>query len=104
MNAFNTVNLAAACILTSVEHAETLGIPKENWVYVLGGAGTGESSNCKSLLPKPLVCKLISPTYTETVWERPNYFSSPAVSQSIDSALSVSALTKDDVDCFDFYS
>jgi hypothetical protein len=50
MNAFNTVNLAAACILTSVEHAKTLGIPEEKWVYVLGGAGTSESSNCRFLL------------------------------------------------------
>lgn len=47
MNAFNTVNLAAACILTSVEQAEKLGIPREKWTYVLGGAGTRESSNCE---------------------------------------------------------
>lgn len=47
MNAFNGVNLSAACILTSTEHAEKLGIPKDKWVYVLGGAGTHEKDDCK---------------------------------------------------------
>ena len=46
MNAFNTVNLAAACLLTSTSFAKELGIPQEKWVYVLGGAGTMESANC----------------------------------------------------------
>uniref|UniRef100_A0A093W3L1 Thiolase-like protein type 1 additional C-terminal domain-containing protein n=1 Tax=Talaromyces marneffei PM1 TaxID=1077442 RepID=A0A093W3L1_TALMA len=43
MNAFNTVNMAAACLLTSTEHAKKLGIPEDRWIYVLGGAGTEES-------------------------------------------------------------
>ena len=47
MNAFNTVNLAGACILTSTEHAQKLGIPKDKWVHVLGGAGTSDSNQCK---------------------------------------------------------
>lgn len=47
MNAFNTVNLAAACILTSVENAERVGIPQDKWIYVLGGAGTNEKENCE---------------------------------------------------------
>lgn len=47
MNAFNGVNLSAACILTSTEHAQKLGIPKDKWVYVLGGAGTHEKDDCK---------------------------------------------------------
>ncbi|PMB65420.1 hypothetical protein BM221_008777 [Beauveria bassiana] len=47
MNAFNGVNLSAACILTSTEHAEKLGIPKDKWVYILGGAGTHEKDNCE---------------------------------------------------------
>ena len=46
MNAFNGVNLSAACILTSVENAEKLGIAKTRWVHVLGGAGTHEKENC----------------------------------------------------------
>lgn len=48
MNAFNTVNLSAACVLTSTVFAERLGIPEENWVYVLGGAGTNEAEHCKA--------------------------------------------------------
>lgn len=48
MNAFNTVNLAAACILTSVENARRLGVPEEKWVYPLGGAGRKEKERCKS--------------------------------------------------------
>ncbi|KAJ9499182.1 hypothetical protein H2202_005339 [Exophiala xenobiotica] len=45
MNAFNTVNLAAACILTSTTYAEQLGIPQTKWIYALGGAGTQDADN-----------------------------------------------------------
>ncbi|KIY00507.1 uncharacterized protein Z520_04192 [Fonsecaea multimorphosa CBS 102226] len=83
MNAFNTINLAGACILTSTDYAEELGIPKTKWIYVLGGAGTQDSSN---------------------FWERPNYFTSPSIERSIDAGLHVSGLTKEDIDLFDFYS
>lgn len=48
MNAFNTVNLAAAAIVTTVEHAERLKIPREKWVYVLGGAGARETEDCET--------------------------------------------------------
>lgn len=47
MNAFNTVNLAGACIVTSTDHARELGIAEDRWIYVLGGAGTSESGDCK---------------------------------------------------------
>lgn len=47
MNAFNNVNLAAACILTSTDYARELGIPENRWIYPLGGAGTRDSTNCK---------------------------------------------------------
>ncbi|KAJ1544356.1 hypothetical protein HK405_008710 [Cladochytrium tenue] len=83
MNAFNTVNLAAACVLTSVEHARELGIPEDKWVYVLGGAGTSDGSE---------------------FWLRNNFYSSPAISQSVDAALRVSGLERNEIDCFDFYS
>ncbi|KAK5734164.1 hypothetical protein LTR17_009147 [Elasticomyces elasticus] len=46
MNAFNTVNLAAACVLTSTEHARKIGIPEDRWIYALGGAGTRDSNDC----------------------------------------------------------
>ncbi|KGQ05221.1 hypothetical protein BBAD15_g9548 [Beauveria bassiana D1-5] len=83
MNAFNGVNLSAACILTSTEHAEKLGIPKDNWVYILGGAGTHEKDN---------------------FWERPGFASSPAITNSLNSALQVCGLKKEQIDVFDFYS
>jgi hypothetical protein len=47
MNAFNTVNLAGACLLTSVEYAREIGIPENRWIYPLGGAGTKDSYDCE---------------------------------------------------------
>ena len=49
MNAFNNVNLAASCVLTYVEYARELGIPESKWIYPLGGAGTQDADNCKSI-------------------------------------------------------
>ncbi|EXV01862.1 acetyl-CoA acetyltransferase [Metarhizium robertsii] len=83
MNAFNGVNLSAACILTSTEHAKKLGIPQDRWIYVLGGAGTHEKDN---------------------FWERRHLHHSEAITKSIDAALHVSGLSASDVDCYDFYS
>lgn len=51
MNAFNNINLAAACIITSTDFARELGVPEEKWIYPLGGAGTQDSSDCKRLAP-----------------------------------------------------
>ena len=39
-----------------------------------------------------------------TVWERPNFHSSPAISRSLNACLEVSDLSKEEVDLFDFYS
>jgi hypothetical protein len=49
MNAFNTVNLAGACLLVDTEYARELGIPEDRWIYPLGGAGTQDSDDCKFL-------------------------------------------------------
>lgn len=46
MNAMPFVDLAAACIVTSTEHAEKLGIPKSKWIYPLGGAWARDSEDC----------------------------------------------------------
>ena len=103
MNAFNNVNLAASCILTSTEYARHLGIPESKWIYPLGGAGYQDSNNCEY----PLPCMSINPMAHErrhVVWERPNFHSSPAISRSLHDCLEVSGLNKDDVDLFDFYS
>lgn len=55
MNAFNTVDLAAAVLVTSVETARKLGVPETKWVYPLGGAGKKEKERCESLMPGPLL-------------------------------------------------
>lgn len=54
MNAFNNVNLAAACIVTSAGFARDLGVAEEKWVYPLGGAGTRDSYDCElQTFPNP---------------------------------------------------
>ncbi|KAF1840584.1 uncharacterized protein K460DRAFT_421519 [Cucurbitaria berberidis CBS 394.84] len=83
MNAFNTVNLASALILTSTSFAKSLGIPPSKWIYPLGGAGTKDS---------------------DEFWKRPNFYSSPSISRSIDASLQSSGVSKEDIDLFDIYS
>ena len=55
MNAFNKINLAGSCILTSTEYAKELGVPESRWIYPLGGAGTQDSDSCRCLTPSYLV-------------------------------------------------
>lgn len=50
---------------------------------MLGGAGTQDSDN---------------------FWERPNFYSSPAVSHTLDAGLEACGLDKTDIDMYDFYS
>jgi hypothetical protein len=83
MNAFNTVNLAAACILTSTTFARELGVPESKWVYPLGGAGTSDSAD---------------------FWKRPNFYTSPSMSRSLDASLAMTGVTASEIDLFDFYS
>jgi hypothetical protein len=83
MNAFNTVNLASAIILTSTSFARKLGVPNSKWIYPLGGAGTRDSDD---------------------FWKRPNFYSSPSISRSIDASLKVSGVSKEELDLIDIYS
>ncbi|KAF2132888.1 acetyl-CoA acetyltransferase [Dothidotthia symphoricarpi CBS 119687] len=83
MNAFNTVNLASAVILTTTRIATSLNIPPSKWIYPLGGAGTRDS---------------------DAFWERPDFYSSPSISRSIDAALRLSDTSKEDIDLYDIYS
>jgi hypothetical protein len=83
MNAFNTVNLAAAVLMTSTSNASRLGVPSSKWIYPLGGAGTRDA---------------------DEFWLRPNFHSSPSISRSIDASLRVSGTRKEDIDIFDIYS
>lgn len=83
MNAFNTVNLAASCILTSTDYARELDIPENQWIYVRGGAGTSDSHD---------------------FWRRLEFHSSLSISRSINAALEASRMSATDVDVYDFYS
>ncbi|XPS93586.1 hypothetical protein M3J09_002929 [Ascochyta lentis] len=83
MNAFNTVNLAGAILLTSVSTATSLSIPSSQWIYPLSGAGTSDAA---------------------AFWERPNFHSAPSVTQSLSAALSASNTTSSDLDLIDIYS
>ena len=83
MNAFNTVNLAAAVLVTSTDYARDLGIPESQWVYALGGASTQDNVD---------------------FWQRSEYWWSPSISRSLDAALDASGLEKGDVGLYDFYS
>ena len=53
-----------------------------------------------------VLCRWISSalTYRPEVWERPNFYSSASSSCSLDAGLEASALTKEEIDVFDFYS
>ncbi|KAI8940117.1 hypothetical protein NX059_003831 [Plenodomus lindquistii] len=83
MNTFNTVNLASAIILTSASFARSLGVPSSKWIYPLGGASTRDS---------------------DEFWKRPNFYTSPSISRSIDTSLAISGITKEDIDLVDIYS
>lgn len=83
MNAFNTVNLAAAVLLTSAENARELGVPEDKWIYPLGGAGRKERGH---------------------FWERPNFHHSDAISIALDECLALSGVRIADIDILDLYS
>ncbi|EDU50753.1 acetyl-CoA acetyltransferase [Pyrenophora tritici-repentis Pt-1C-BFP] len=83
MNAFNTVNLASALLLTTPQTATSLAIPPSKWIYPLGGAGTKDS---------------------DEFWLRPNYHSSPSLSRSLDACLTISGTSVSELDIIDIYS
>jgi hypothetical protein len=83
MNAFNTVNLASALLLTSTAVASSLNIPASKWIYPLGGAGTQDAAE---------------------FWHRPDFYSSPSISRSIDAALDVAQTRAAELDLIDIYS
>ncbi|KAJ5444418.1 uncharacterized protein N7458_008290 [Penicillium daleae] len=83
MNAFNTVNMSAACIITSLGHARQLRIPESQLIFPLGGAGTHDH---------------------EHFWERSSFHASRSLSSCLDATLAVSNVKTEDIDLFDFYS
>ena len=64
MNAFNTINLAGAVILTSTDNARKLGIPSEKWIYPLGGAGTRDSDDCTVVYPRTMSHRVLIASYS----------------------------------------
>jgi acetyl-CoA C-acetyltransferase len=77
------VDQAAAIFLTDEQTASELGVPKEKWVYPVGG---GDASD---------------------VWhvsERVNFYSSPSAGVAADTALAQAGVSLDQVDCLDLYS
>lgn len=103
MNAFNTINLAGACVLTTTEYATELGIPESKWIYALGGAGTADDKDCELSLSQAKFMSSSSLTRPK-VWKRQNFHSSPAITNSLDAALASSGLAKEQIDLYDFYS
>ena len=105
MNAFNTVNLSSACILTTTEFAKQLQIPERKWIYPLGGAGFQERDRCKFAYywREKQDCSHTCSSLC-SVWERPNLFQSAAISKSLDACLRRTQLAPENIDLYDFYS
>ena len=49
MNAFNTINLAGAVVVTSTDVAREMGVPEGKWIYPLGGAGSSDADKCEEI-------------------------------------------------------
>ena len=83
MNAIMQVDQSAALIMTNVETAERLGVPREKWVFLHGCADVND------------------------VWlmsERNDFHSSPAIRLMGQTALDMAGWRIDDVDLIDIYS
>ncbi len=83
MNPVPFVNQAAALIMTDTATALRLSIPEEKWVYPHGGAEA------------------------EDQWylsDRINYYSSPAIKETVGTSLKMAGVRVSDIDFFDLYS
>ena len=78
MNAFNNINLAASCIITSTEYAKELGIPESRWIYPLGGAGTQDSDQCRYFTFTHTLCQETSLTSTAATQSGNDQITTPA--------------------------
>lgn len=83
MNPIMDVDQSAALIMMSVARARQLGVPRDRWVYLWGGAEAHDHW---------------------FVSERVNYHSSPAIRAAGEAALQAAGLTIDQIDLFDLYS
>lgn len=55
MNAFNDVNIAGACILTTTECAVRMGIPRDKWIFPLGGGRAEDSKDSEFPYSEPAI-------------------------------------------------
>jgi len=83
MNANAFIDQAASIILTNVEHAKKIGIPREKWVYLHGCADAYDHWHLS---------------------DRINYYSSPAMNISCKEALEMANCNIEDINFFDIYS
>jgi len=83
MNSNNDVDMAAAVIICSVAHAESLGVPRELWVFPLSGA------DCHEHL---------------FISDRDDFARTPAVELGGRQALELANLSIDDIAHLDLYS
>ncbi|MHA1991457.1 MAG: hypothetical protein ACW98A_10875 [Candidatus Hodarchaeales archaeon] len=83
MCANNLVDQAGSVIITSEEIAESLGIDRKQWVYIMGGATFWNITN---------------------ITQRPNLYDSPATREGYQLALEQAGLTLSEIDKFDLYS
>lgn len=83
MNSNNDVDMAAAIIICSVEHAESLGVPRDQWVFPLSGTDCHEH---------PFIT------------DRDNFSQTPAVELGGRQALELISLDIDDIAHLDLYS
>jgi len=83
MNSNNDVDMAAALMVCSVAKAESLGVPRDRWVFMHSGADTHEHI---------------------FVSNRNNFYETPAIRIGGKSALELAGLGIDDIDLVDLYS
>ena len=83
MNANAFIDQAASIIITNVEHAKKIGIPREKWVYLHGCADAYDHWHLS---------------------DRINFHSSPAMNISCKEALEMADCTIEDIDFYDIYS
>ena len=84
LNAILDTEQAAAVIVCSAAKAQSLGIPREKWVFWQGGARSQERAWWVS--------------------ERPRFDECPSMKDTLYGALQNSGVTLDQIDYFDFYS
>ncbi len=83
MNSNNDVDMAAALIMCSAEKAESLGVPRDRWVFIHAGTDCHEHT---------------------FISHRMSFAETPAIELGGRRALELAGLTIDDIDIVDLYS